>query len=244
VVRPFPIREGVRRLFARAVAAGVTAYARFCVRTSRLQRLRETLAGVERTWDASRPAIYVYWHDEFVLNVLLPVHWQAAGASHEMPACGANDAFGGDVIQACLSRLGVPLALLPRRSDRSTKLKTLAKALRVHRRLLLAADYGRPWFRARPTAFQLARETGAVVVAMHLHAKRPWVVSSGGRKLIVPQPFTQYELRLQRLDVDLTLDDDALVTPLNEALDSLRVSSLTPVLVEASRPDLDLPPLA
>lgn len=218
------LHHKIKPFFAHAVAAVVTAYARFCARTSHLDRLRETLAAMEQTWDPSKPAVYVYWHDEFILNILLPIHWQASGAAHEMPVCGANDVFGGLVIQVCLSRLGVPLALLPRRSDRLTKLKTLTEGLRTHRRLLLAADYGRPWFCARPTAFQLAKETGGVVVAIHLHTDRPWVVSWRGWKLILPRPFARYELRLQRLDSDLTFGDEAPVAALNKALDALRVS--------------------
>lgn len=220
-----PMR-GVKWLFARAIGAILTAWARFCGRTSRLELRPEALAVLDQTWDAEKPAVYVYWHDEFVLNVLLPIHWQTSGLRPHLPVCGANDAFGGKVIQACLSGLGVPLALLPRRSDRFAKLKTLAEALRVHRRLLLAADYGHPWFKARPTAFQLARETGGVVVSMHLHTERPWVVSWRGWKMSLPRPFTQYELRLRTLDVDLTLADDALAGPLTEALDSMRSESI------------------
>ena len=63
-----------------------------------------------------------------------------------------------------------------------------------------------------------------------MHTERPWVLSWRGWKLVVPRPFTRYELRLQPLDVDLTLDDEELVAPLNDALDSLRAPSPAPAL--------------
>jgi lysophospholipid acyltransferase (LPLAT)-like uncharacterized protein len=223
-------RGGATWLFARAIAAMLTGWARFCGRTSRIELPADAAAVLSRTWDGEQPVIYVYWHDEFVLNVLLPIHWKASGLRADMPVCGANDAFGGKVIQACLSGLGVPLALMPRRADRAAKLQTLVEALRVHRRLLLAGDYGRPWFKARPTAFQLARATGGVVVSMHLHVDRPWVVSWGGWKMTLPRPFTRYEWRLRLLDADLALEDAALVAPLTAALDSLRADKPQPFI--------------
>lgn len=210
---------------ARLVAGLVTLAARLCLRTSRISIASTDV--LARTWDDGVPTVYVYWHDEFVLNVLLPLYWRAAAVRDTQPVCGANDTFGGLVIWSCLSRLGVPLTMLPRRSDRDEKRALLAAAVREHKHLLLAADYGTPWFKARPTAFQIARETGGRVVAMHLRSQRELAIARGRWRLRLPTPFNRYELHLAEVDVDPGLDDATVADALTEQLDALRTGRAT-----------------
>jgi hypothetical protein len=193
-------KRALARLVAGRTASQLLDYARFCSRTSSFTIPAAPRSVLDATWDAATPTIYVYWHDEFVLNLLLPLFWKSRGVRKDMPVCAANDAFGGEVIQSCLAALDVPIALLSRGGERSDKLACLADALVRHRRLLLSADYGSPWFRAKSTAFEIAARVGGNVVAMHLRSGRDMAIARGGWRLRLPLPYDAYRLLLEPVE--------------------------------------------
>jgi hypothetical protein len=190
----------IARLVAGRTASQLLEYARFCARTSSFTIPAAPSSVLDTTWDAPTPTIYVYWHDEFVLNLLLPLFWKSHGVRDEMPVCAANDAFGGEVIQRCLGALDVPIAVLSRGCERTEKLACLADALVRRRRLLLSADYGSPWFRAKSTAFEIAAKVGGNVVAMHLQSRRDMAIARGGWRLRLPLPYDAYSLLLEPVE--------------------------------------------
>jgi hypothetical protein len=212
-------------------------YARLCASTSSFTIPAGPRSVLDATWDAAPPTLYVYWHDEFVLNLLLPLFWKSHGVRDEMPVCAANDAFGGKVIQRCLAALDVPMALLPRGGARSDKLACLADALARHRRLLLSADYGVPWFRAKSTAFEIAAQVGGNVVAMHLRSRRDLAIARRGWRLRLPLPYDAYTLLVERVE---TAEHglEAATQSLTAGLNALRTA---PQHHEASSSDADSP---
>ncbi len=187
----------IRRLAADLSSDLSVRYTRFCLASSSFVIPDASQRVLSEVWDSPSPSLYVYWHDEFLLNLLLSLHWSSQRVRPNMPACVANDALGGEMIRAALAPLDVPLVVLARRESREAKLATLVDGMRRHRQMLLAADYGAPWFHARPTAFQIAEATGATLVAMHLRARRDASISTGGRHRVrLPTPKNAYEVIL------------------------------------------------
>jgi lysophospholipid acyltransferase (LPLAT)-like uncharacterized protein len=209
---------------ARLLAHLLRAYGYFCYRTSRFDRSAEAELSLRATWDKGLPTVYTFWHDEF-----LTLSLNAFCRRLQFPACIANDAFGGKVLALAWAAHGAPVVEIKRQEAREVRLARIRDALLEQRRLAIAADYGAPWFKARPTAQQLAASSGGYVTAMHLHATRNVVVGLGGWRVRVPTPFNHYVLHLSA-----PMQADA-ATPetVGQALWSLRERARQPVALAA-----------
>jgi lysophospholipid acyltransferase (LPLAT)-like uncharacterized protein len=186
-----PTARFLWKLAARFLARLLRAYGYFCYRTSHFDWTAEAEQSLRATWDKGLPTVYTFWHDEF-----LTLSLNAFCRRIQFPACIANDAFGGKVVALAWAAHGAPVVEIKRGEARELRLVRIRNALLEERRLAIAADYGAPWFRARPTAQQLAASSGGYVTAMHLHATRNVVVGFGGWRVRVPTPFNDYVLHL------------------------------------------------
>ena len=204
---------------ARGVARATLLHAWLCYRTSRFAISPEAERVLAQTWDRGVPTVYVFWHDEFVLNSLL-----AYCARLHHPVCAANDRFGGEVSRALWTRCGAPVVSLLRNETREEKLTKLADALGANKRLVLAADYGRPWFRARPTAFRIAKRARGVVVPMHLNARYSIRVRREDHVISLPLPCSEYALHLGD-PLSPSLGESVLTERLEHALFGLRAAA-------------------
>jgi hypothetical protein len=135
--------------------------------------------------------VYTFWHDEF-----LALSLNAFCRRIQFPACVANDAFGGKIVARTWAAHGAPVVEIKRAEARERRIARIHEALLRARRLVIAADYGTPWFKARPTAQRLASATGGYVTAMHLHARHRLVVGYGAWRVHIPTPFNRYTLHL------------------------------------------------
>jgi hypothetical protein len=104
------------------------------------------------------PTIYILWHDEFKLTLLLGFVKRL-----QFPLTITNDSFGERVIEATMSRLGAPVSIIPQNANRKKKLEIIRNGLIDSKKLLIAADYGQPWFRVHPTSWKIARSVGGAI---------------------------------------------------------------------------------
>lgn len=186
-------------------------YLRFCFRTSRYIVSDEADAVLKRTWDRGIPTVYACWHDEFLICLL-----SLQCSRFPKPLFITNDSFGGIFLEVFCRLSGNPCIVIKRGSPLETRIDLLANGLAEHRHLAIAADYGRPWYKARPTADQLAARTDGCVVGMRLEPRRKWKIPLGfaGGVAYLPTPFTSYTLWLSEPhragDADLGQKLDAL----------------------------------
>jgi lysophospholipid acyltransferase (LPLAT)-like uncharacterized protein len=168
-------------------------YLRFCFRTSRYVVSDEAEAVLKRTWDRDIPTVFACWHDEFLICLLSLLCPRVA-----KPLFITNDSFGGIFLEVFCRLVGNPCIVIKRGSPLENRIDRLANGLAEHRRLAIAADYGRPWYKARPTADQLAARTDGYVVGMRLEPRRKWKIPLGfaGGVAFLPTPFTSYTLWL------------------------------------------------
>jgi lysophospholipid acyltransferase (LPLAT)-like uncharacterized protein len=224
---PNPARRTrfLSKFAATLLARLLRAYGYFCYCTSRFDRTAAAEQSLRATWDKGLPTIYTFWHDEF-----LTLSLNAFCRRLQFPACIANDAFGGKVVALAWAAHGAPVVEIKRNEAREVRLARIRNALLEQRRLAIAADYGAPWFKARPTSQQLAASSGGYVTAMHLHAMRNAVVGFGGWRVRVPTPFNHYVLHLSA-----PMQADA-ATPetVGQALWALRQRAREPVALAAA----------
>ncbi len=142
----------------------------------------------------------VGWHDEF-LNaplVLLPYLTDARrrrGATADVTYV-TNDTFAGQLIAEAGAGMGATMLTMKSTDDRKTKLRVLEEGFRRTGGLLIAADYGRPWFRARPTAWDLAKNARGCIVAFHIEASPAIAIGSRTHRGYLPVPFAHYRVHL------------------------------------------------
>jgi lysophospholipid acyltransferase (LPLAT)-like uncharacterized protein len=213
-----------------AVAGRVLyAYARVCFATSRYVVTPAADKTLRKTWDAGVPTVYVFWHDEFLLLSL-----NACCPRIQFPTCVTNDAFGGRLVASFWKSVGADVITIGLRESREARIARTIEALRRGKRLVIAADYGKPWFRPRPTAFQLASAAGGVVVAMHLEGTRDVALRIGSWRLKLPLPFNRYALHLSEPMLAEDGGTSEATSRLAGALWSLRRRGSSPSRVELS----------
>ena len=186
-----PRARSFRHWLASMLAGLLRAYGSLCYRTSVFGWTLDAERSLRATWDTGLPTVYTFWHDEF-----LALSLNAFCRRIQFPACVANDTFGGKVVARVWAAHGAPVVEIKRAEARARRIARIHEALLRARRLVIAADYGSPWFKARPTAQQLASATEGYVTAMHLHARHRLVVGYGDWRVHIPTPFNRYILHL------------------------------------------------
>jgi lysophospholipid acyltransferase (LPLAT)-like uncharacterized protein len=206
------------------------AYARLCFATSRYEVTAGAERTLRRTWDAGVPTVYVFWHDEFLILSL-----NACCRRIQFPSCVTNDSFGGRLVASFWKSAGAEVVTIGLRETREARIARTLEALRAEKRLVIAADYGKPWFRPRPTAVQLASAAGGVVVAMHLAGVRRAALRIGSWRLELPLPFNRYSLHLSEpMRPDGGITPAAITAKLAGALFGLRRRASAPSGLEVS----------
>lgn len=177
------------RALASVLAVIAYVYMRFCYRTSRYIVTDSAEAVLKRTCDRGIPTVYACWHDEFLICLL-----SLQCPRFPRPLFITNDSFGGIFLEVFCRFARNPYLVIERASPIESRLDQLADGLTEHRRMTIAADYGRPWYKARPTADQLAARLEGYVVAMRLEPLRKWRIPLGaaGGIAYVPTPFSSY----------------------------------------------------
>jgi lysophospholipid acyltransferase (LPLAT)-like uncharacterized protein len=99
----------------------------------------------------------------------------------------------------------------------------MAIAMQQQRGLAIAADYGKPWYKARPTAFQIAAFREGRVVATRFEPRRPVRLGLGQHRAYFPLPFSEYAMWASEPLTVPSADDGS--QGLAAALDSLREKS-------------------
>lgn len=173
------------------IAILLKLYTHFCYRTSSYEWTLRTEESLRASWDAGLPTVYTFWHDEFLVLSL-----NAFCARVQFPVCVANDTWGGKVVARIWAAHGAPLVVIGRNESRQRRIDRIQDALLRKRRLVLAADYGKPWFKARHTTQLLATASDGYVVAMHLHCGWRAEVGYGKWRVRLPLPFNRYTLHL------------------------------------------------
>lgn len=164
-------------------------YLRFCYLTSRFLFTASADESMRASWESGVSTVFVCWHDEFLLSLLSMQTTRFRGILFI-----TNDSFGGVFLETFCRCLGIPYQVIRRKAPRHERLRSMADGLARRRAMAIAADYGRPWFHARPTAWQLARLTEGVVVACRIEPSRKLRVKIGDRYAYVPVPFARYAL--------------------------------------------------
>lgn len=195
----------MKRLLAILAAPLGYVYMRFCFSTSRYIVTDTAESVLRRTWDRNIPTVFACWHDEFLLS---PLSLQCP--RFPRPLFVSNDSFGGMFLQTICRLLRSPFLVIGLRESRAARLDALARGLAQHRRMTIAADYGRPWYRARASAQFIAERAGGRVVAMRLESQRKWLVRVGAGKAYLPVPFSAYAIWLgePRAPSDVRLQED------------------------------------
>src|SRR4051812_19450434 len=78
-------RRTLHSMLARLVAEASVRYTRKCLETSNFTLSADTQDVLRERWDRGTPTIFVYWHDEFPLNLLLPMAWKRDAIRSDMP---------------------------------------------------------------------------------------------------------------------------------------------------------------
>jgi lysophospholipid acyltransferase (LPLAT)-like uncharacterized protein len=183
----------VTQVILHCLASLFRLYTYFCYRTSSYEWTHRAEESLRASWDAALPTIYTFWHDEFLILSL-----NAFCARVQFPVCVANDSWGGRVVARIWALHGAPVVVIARGESRELRITRIREALVRKRRLVLAADYGKPWFKARNTAQSLAMSSEGSVVAMHLRCDRSAAVGYGKWRVQIPTPFNRYTLHLSR----------------------------------------------
>ena len=165
------------------------AYLRFCFLTSRFVFTESADRSMRASWESGVATVFICWHDEFLLSLL-----SMQTERFRRILFITNDSFGGVFLETFCRWLGLRFHVIRRRTPRLERLRAMADGLAQQGALAIAADYGPPWYRARPTACQLARATQGVVVACRIEPRCKLRVRMGGRRAYLPVPFTRYEL--------------------------------------------------
>jgi lysophospholipid acyltransferase (LPLAT)-like uncharacterized protein len=207
----------ITALIARVLGCALFIYARLCHATSRYVVSAGAEQTLRKTWDAGLPTAYVFWHDEFLL---LSVN--AFCKRIQFPTCTTNDTFGGQVVATFWKCVGAPVIRIGTHESRENRLSKTREALATGKRLVIAADYGKPWYRLRPTAIQLADQTGGAVVAMHVAVQRRLVLGRGQQRMTIPLPFNTFTLHLSEPLHEAGLDVGSSTSTLESALWGLR----------------------
>ena len=174
----------LKRALASALGGTLSLYERFCASTSDISLDMEA----QRALDKSQPTVLVCWHEESQLLSFV-------AASLPTPvSCIANDTFGGELMANAAGRLGVVVHVLKGADTRAEKLTHLREAVALGVPVAIAADYGEPWFKARPTALQVAAATGARLFAVHVTTPRRWRLGRGAHVLAFPTPWNIYRV--------------------------------------------------
>ncbi len=190
---PSTLPAVARRLCAR----GLVGYAEALARTSRISIGQGGDSLPATLWDGV-PTVLVGWHDEFlnVPLVLMPYLTDARkrrGATADVTYV-TNDTFAGQFIAEAGTDMGATLLTMKRTDDREAKLRVLEEGFHRTGGLLIAADYGRPWFRARPTAWDLAKNAGGCIVAFHVETSPSIAIGSNAHRGYLPVPFARYRV--------------------------------------------------
>jgi len=138
--------------------------------------------------------------------------WHLKRRARSAGLLGTNDSFGGVFLQTLCRRLRSPYLIIEQSTPREHRLEQLVGGLLQHRRMTIAADYGRPWYVARPTSGQLAIGTQGYIVATRLEPRRKWrgPMGKAGGAAYLPLPFSAYAMWFgePRRANDARLDDD------------------------------------
>jgi lysophospholipid acyltransferase (LPLAT)-like uncharacterized protein len=186
-------------------------WVRWCARSSEFSSQDASVL------DPKRPTVLVLFHDELFLVPMLAYHWPPA----ERPVFVANDTLVGLASAGAVERMGAKCVVLPLRAPREEKLQKLRDAFAASKRILLAADYGEPWYRVRPTAWQLARPIGGVVAPLHIHAMRAPTLARRDHRAVLLSPFNRYRVSVGEA-LEAGDDATAFARKLEERLWALR----------------------
>ncbi|HKP64461.1 MAG TPA: hypothetical protein VJV78_47310 [Polyangiales bacterium] len=137
------------------------------------------------------PTVFSCWHDEFLIALL---NLQSPRLSK--PLFITNDSFGGVFLETFCKLAANPCLVIRRGTPVEDRIEQLVTGLATHRRVAIAADYGRPWYKARPTAAQIAGRLDGYVLAIRLEPRRKLRVPIGisGGIAYLPIPFSTYAL--------------------------------------------------
>ncbi len=167
------------------------AYLWFCYQTSRVLSTREAEQALAASCDAGIPSAFVFWHDEFLL-ISLAAFWPRV----PMPTIVMGAQFGGRVAARFAELRGTGVEMIhSRRDSRKQRLAQLTTALRDKKWIGIAADYGAPWFAARPTSLQLAHASDGLVVPMHVESSRNLRLGHRGWSVVIPLPFSRVTVK-------------------------------------------------
>ncbi len=181
--------RSVGRVVAWSLGVCGFLYVRLCYATSRFHLTKQSQDSLRETLGRDVPVVFVCWHDEFILSlVIMQLDW------FRRSLFITNDSFGGKFLESCCRCLGLPIRVIRRKDPRDGRILAMAAGLEAHRSLAIAADYGQPWYKARPTAFQLAKMTNGCVVPMRVEPKPALRLRLGDRHAFFPLPFSRFAL--------------------------------------------------
>lgn len=183
--------EAGRRLAVAGLAHLFVAYLRVCYATSKLACSPESEWALDGSVRAGRNTLLVFWHDEFMLTGLLSFISPLKDG-----AAVTNDSFGGAVMEKVVRLLGAKSVRIGLRESREERIGRIAQAVRAHRMVAIAAAYGEPWFKARPTSLQIAAGLDGCVLAIHIETNRRLLLRTGAWRAYLPLPFSRYVLQI------------------------------------------------
>jgi len=178
--------------FIKRLAAGLLGligflYLRLCCATSRFHFTSSADEALRRSLESGIATVFVCWHDEFLISLI-----GVQQARFSRVSFITNDSFGGVFLETFCRCFGNRHYIIPRRASREERIDGMATELCNNGCLALAADYGKPWYKARPTASQLARRANGCVVPIRIEPKHRLCVKLGDRRAYLPLPFSEY----------------------------------------------------
>ncbi len=206
-------------------------YLWFCYHTSDLVYTGQIDASLRDTCDAGISMIYLFWHDEFMLVAL------STFSERLRPRSIVTGTQFGGLVSARFSRAqGIHTIFIDKSESREQRISRIENGLRLHPKMGIAADYGAPWFTARPTSMQIAHETESLIVPVHVESRRSIIYKPGGASAIVPLPFSTYTFHAstpicptpEQAKSDAGVDDDG-ARILNRVLNDLRKKNLSDI---------------
>lgn len=174
---------------AKGIAFVFNTYLLLCFKTSRFEASEIAKKRQKEQWESHRVCCYQFFHDEFLMNGLLAYKKDIVN-----PLIVCNDTLIGLAIHYFWAMNDAESVILRRCDSKSAKMARLHQALRTHSNLVIAADYGKPWYKVHPTGSLLAKNGSGHIMAIHIHAKRGLCLGSDDHNVRIPLPFNHYIL--------------------------------------------------
>ena len=157
----------VKNYLAQLCAKILTGYIKICFITSTVKWSDNAQATYQKYWNSRQLICYQFFHDEFLMTCLL-------GYTPEIssPLIVCNDTFAGLVVRYFWLEMHCQSTVLGVNNSRKKNLLKLNQAAEQEENLVMAADYGRPWYKVHFTGAMICNTFQGLLVGMHIQAAR------------------------------------------------------------------------